>query len=88
MSNTRFGSKLKQPESRRSERTAAHESETIFPGRAHASTELLLHQLPRGTDRFTYERFDALQDQVAGDVARQILAELSDQFGVALVLLP
>lgn len=38
-------------------------------------------------DRFTYERFDALQNQVAGDVARQILAQLGDQFGVALVLL-
>lgn len=36
----------------------------------------------------TYERFDALQNQVAGDVAWQILAELSDQLGVALVLLP
>lgn len=37
--------------------------------------------------RFTYERFDALQNQVAGDVAWQILAELGDQLGVALVLL-
>lgn len=37
--------------------------------------------------RFTYERFDALQNQVAGDVAWQILAELCDQLGVALVLL-
>lgn len=38
-------------------------------------------------DRFTYEGFDAFQNQVAGDVARQILAQLGDQFGVALVLL-
>lgn len=38
-------------------------------------------------DRFTYKRFDALQNQVAGDVARQILAQLGDQFGIALVLL-
>lgn len=42
----------------------------------------------RFKDSFTYERFDALQNQVAGDVAWQILAELSDQLGVALVLLP
>lgn len=50
------------------------------------------HQLSRLATRcknsFTYERFDALQNQVAGDVAWQILAELSDQLGVALVLLP
>lgn len=38
-------------------------------------------------DRFTDEGFDAFQNQVAGDVARQILAQLGDQFGVALVLL-
>ena len=38
-------------------------------------------------DSLTDQRFDALQNQVAGDVARQILAQLSDQFGVALILL-
>lgn len=36
----------------------------------------------------TYERLNALQDEVAGDVAREVLTELRDEFGVALVLLP
>lgn len=50
----------------------------------------VMHQLSHRAvkNSFTYERFDALQNQVAGDVAWQILAELSDQLGVALVLLP
>lgn len=36
----------------------------------------------------TYERLDALQDEVAGDAAWEVLAELRYEFGVALVLLP
>lgn len=36
----------------------------------------------------TYERLDALQDEVAGDAAREVLTELRYEFGVALVLLP
>lgn len=36
----------------------------------------------------TYEGLDALQDKVAGDVAGEVLAQLGDQFGIALILLP
>lgn len=36
----------------------------------------------------TYEGLDVLQDKVAGDVARQVLAKLSDEFGVTLIFLP
>lgn len=36
----------------------------------------------------TDERLDALQDEVAGDAARQVLTELCYEFGVAFVLLP
>lgn len=36
----------------------------------------------------TYKWFDALQNKVAGDVAWKILAKLSNQFGIAFILLP
>ena len=36
----------------------------------------------------TYEGLDALQNKAAGDVAGKVLAKLSDEFGIALILLP
>lgn len=36
----------------------------------------------------TDEWLDALQDEVAGDAAREVLTQLRDEFGVAFVLFP
>lgn len=35
----------------------------------------------------TYQRLDALQDEMAGDVACEVLAQFGHQFGITFVLL-